>query len=216
MGTRTERLVETLRLDIVMAVFPPGSRLREEALAEQYGVSRTPVREALRILARESLLTYTPRVGYTVASMTVEEMDDLYAVRIAIEEQVAARLISAGQESVLHNLLSYWGDMPQSVAGGDVNLVFEDELFHETLAHACGSTVLPEMLQTINRRMHVVRIRDFVNADRVRLTFQQHSSILRSLLAGDSRLAAAMLRAHIWESHAYVRARFIEDQRGSQ
>src|SRR4051812_32536269 len=97
-STRTERLVELLRHDIILGVWAGGSRLTEEALAERYGVSRTPVREALRTLALESLLDYTPRLGYMVCVINLEEMDDLYAVRITIEEQSAARLAIAGQE----------------------------------------------------------------------------------------------------------------------
>jgi len=213
--TRSERLLETLRMDIAMGALPGGTRLTEEWLAERYGVSRTPVRETLRVLARESLLSYTPRSGYVVQSIDLDEMDDLYAVRIAIEEQSAQRLVSAGQEGILNNLLEFWGDMPEHVTSGDITLVYADEHFHETLATASQSTVLAPMLETINRRLHVLRTRDFVSGDRVRLTFDQHSAILRTLLAGDAKLAQAMLRAHILESHAFVRGSFIE-QRGSQ
>lgn len=211
-ATRTELLVEMLRRDIVMGVWPGGTRLTEEGLAERYSVSRTPVREALRTLSLESLLTYTPRLGYIVEGIDLDEMEDLYAIRIAIEEQSAARLTGAGQESVLNNLLEYWGEIPAAVAGGDLNLVYEDEAFHESLAQASRSSVLPPMLQTINRRLHVLRVRDFMDPERVRLTFNQHAAILESLLKGDTRLAQAMLRAHILESHAFVRARFLQDR----
>lgn len=212
--TRSERLLEMLRLDIVRGLHQGGTRLTEEALAERYGVSRTPVREALRLLTQESLLTYTPRLGYTVESINIAEMDDLYAVRIAIEEQCASRIVLNEDLGALLKLLDYWREVPSSVANGDLNLVFADELFHETLAEASGSTVLPPMLKTINGRLHALRIRDFMNPERVRLTFQQHASILRGLIARDARLARAILRSHIWESHAYVKADFIAGQGG--
>lgn len=211
-ATRSERLLEILRLDIVRGVHRGGERLTEEALAERYGVSRTPVREALRLLAQEALLTYTPRLGYTVQTIEIDEMDDLYTVRIAIEEQCASRIVRHGDFSRLQEMVEYWREPSPSVLSGDLNLVFADELFHETLAEASGSSVLPPMLKTINRRLHGLRIRDFINPDRVRLTFQQHSAILRAILARDDRLADALLRAHIWESHAYVRADFIANQ----
>ena len=213
--TLSERLQEMLRRDIIVGTLSGGTRLTEEALAERYGVSRTPVREALRVLAQESLLSYTPRSGYSVQSIDLSEMDDLYAVRVAIEEQSAARIVSSRQDTILANLLEFWGEMPSQFADGDLNLVYADELFHETLTRASSSTVLPEMLQTINRRLHVLRTRDFISADRVRLTFQQHAAIVRSLLDGDARLAQAMLRSHILESHAFVRDSFLQ-QRGEQ
>ena len=210
--TRSERLVEQLRLDIVRGALPGGTRLIEESLAERYGVSRTPVREALRLLARESLLSYAPRAGYTVRSIDLDEMDDLYVIRCAIEEQTASKIAASGVKGILYNLMEYWGEMPESVAGGDVNLVHADEHFHESLAAAAGSTVLPSMLQQINGRLHVLRIRDFIDPERVRLTFEQHAGILQALLAGDQLLAVARLQAHILESRANVRQRFIEAQ----
>src|SRR3954469_12400367 len=212
--TRSERLVEQLRLDIVRGTLPGGTRLIEESLAERYGVSRTPVREALRLLARESLLSYAPRAGYTVRSIDLDEMDDLYVIRCAIEEQSASKIAASGAKGILHNLMEYWGEMPESVAQGDVNLVHADEHFHESLAAAAGSPVLPSMLQQINGRLHVLRIRDFIDPVRVRMTFEQHAGILHALLAGDQRLAVARLQAHILESRANVRQRFIEAQGG--
>lgn len=208
-ATRTERLLELLRLDIVRGAYAGGTRLTEEALAERYGVSRTPVREALRLLAQEALLVYTPRLGYVVEAVDIDEMDDLYAVRIAVEEQCASRLVCLDDLTRLQEMLDYWKEAPADALNGDINLVFADELFHETLAAASGSSVLPPILKTINRRLHVLRIRDFINPERVRLTFHQHAAILRSLLARDGRLASALLRAHIWESHAYVRSDFL-------
>ena len=203
--TRSEEIAERIRIAIVRNDLPPGARVTEDALAEQYGVSRTPVREALRVLTREALLRYTPRAGYIVVTVDLSEMDDLYTVRVSIEEQAASRLIKIDERSQLQNLLAYWSDMPADVAAGDVNLVFADELFHETLAIASGSTVLPPMLRNINQRLHALRIRDFVDPDRVRRTFDQHAAILRALLDADARTARAMLRAHIWESYAFVR-----------
>lgn len=207
--TRSEEIAERIRLAIVRNELPPGARVTEEALAEQYGVSRTPVREALRVLTRETLLRYTPRAGYAVVAVDLSEMDDLYTVRVSIEEQAAARLVQIDARSQLQDLLTYWSDMPADVVAGDVNLVFADELFHETLAAASGSTVLPPMLRNINQRLHALRIRDFIDPDRVRRTFDQHAAILRALLEADVRTARAMLRAHIWESYAFVRSSVV-------
>lgn len=204
-ATRSELLLERIRLDIVRNDLPGGVRLTEESLAERYGVSRTPVREVLRLLARESLLHYTPRAGYTVASVDLDEMDDLYTVRVAIEEKVGERVASDPCHPSLVQLLAFWSDAPETSAAGDVNLVFADEHFHETLSAASGSTVFPSMLHNINQRLHALRIRDFLDPRRVQRTYEQHAAVLRCLLAGDVRLGAAILRAHIWESHAFVR-----------
>jgi DNA-binding GntR family transcriptional regulator len=205
-ATRTQELQDCIRLDIVRDVLPAGSRLTEEALAERYGVSRTPVREALRVLERESLLRYTPRAGYVVATVDLDEMDDLYAVRVAIEAEVAERIARRDERTTLEELLAFWGNPPPTDEAGDVGLVFADEAFHEALAQASGSAVFPGMLRNINQRLHALRIRDFVSPRRVQRTYDQHAAVLRSLLDGDARLAAAQLRSHIWESRSFVRA----------
>ncbi|HWO93380.1 MAG TPA: GntR family transcriptional regulator [Dehalococcoidia bacterium] len=204
--TRTEDLLERVRLDLVHNAFPPGSRVTEEAIAERYGVSRTPVREVLRVLAREALLSYLPRKGYVVPTMDPDEMEDLYVVRVGIEEQVAARLHRSADVQMLVGLQEVWSSPPEGT-GGNLNVVFADEHFHESLAIASGSTALPPLLRNINQRLHPLRIHDFEDAERVQRTFEQHAAIVSSVLAGDTRLAQAQLRAHILQSYAFVRSR---------
>lgn len=203
--TRSELLLERIRSDIVRNALPPGARLTEEALAERYGVSRTPVREVLRQLARESLLGYAPRIGYTVATVDLPEMDDLYTVRADIEQHIAQRIALDPGNPALEELLRFWEVPSDQYRMGDVHLVFADEHFHETLAETSGSAVFSPLLRNINQRLHVLRIRDFLDPRRVERTYEQHAAVARCLLRGDARLGAAILRAHIWESHAFVR-----------
>ena len=202
-ATRTQQVVDDIRLEIIRNVLPPGTRITEEGLADRYGLSRTPVREALRLLTRESLLVHVPRAYYEVASVNLDEMDDLYSMRVALEERVADRIVANGVVGDLRTLLEFWGE-PPSTNDGDVHLVFADEHFHEALAEASGSTVLPPMLRNINNRLHALRMRDFIDPTRVLRTYEQHSAILHALLDGDARLAASLLRAHIWQSYGFV------------
>ncbi len=164
--TRTQQVVDELRLEILRGRMPAGARITEEGLAERYGLSRTPIREALRLLTRESLLVHVPRAYYEVASVNLDEMDDLYATRVALEERVAERIAARGGGPALDELLAFWGSPPTSTAA-DVLLVFADEHFHEALADASGSTVLPPMLRNINHRLHALRMRDFIDPVRV-------------------------------------------------
>lgn len=203
--TRSEELARLLRVEIVENRLAPGDRLTEEALAERFGMSRTPVREALRVLAREALLEYRPHAGYSVAAVSLDDIDDLYTIRVSIEEQVAARIERIPTLEALEPLEAFWGRAPTEQSP-DLTLVFADEQFHEGLAATSGSVVFSSMLRNVNHRLHVLRIRDFANAERVHRTFEQHASILRALRARDTRLARALLRAHIWQSYSFVRA----------
>ena len=201
--TRTQQAVDRIRLDILRGVLPPGSRITEEGLAERYGLSRTPVREALRMLTRESLLVHVPRAYYEVATVNLSEMDDLYAMRVALEMRVAELVARRGMAAELRALLTFWEVTPRAPQG-DPSLVFDDEHFHEALAAASGSTVLPPLLRNINYRLHALRVRDFIDPQRVIRTYEQHADILRALLKGDARLASSLLQAHIWQSYDFV------------
>ncbi|WP_169786762.1 GntR family transcriptional regulator [Nitriliruptor alkaliphilus] len=204
-ATRTGELVDHLRGDIAAGSFAPGERLTEGALATRYGTSRTPVREALRVLTQEMLLVHVPNWGHRVARLRSTDLDDLYAVRIGIESQSVRRLaLGIGDLTAVRGLLDTWDVGPdQRVA--DVNLVFEDERFHEGLAAAAGGTVLLPLLRQINRRLHSLRMREFVDADRVQRTYEEHASILRAILTGDPTLAAALMHAHILAGQRFVR-----------
>ncbi|MBM4442727.1 MAG: GntR family transcriptional regulator [Candidatus Rokubacteria bacterium] len=205
-ATRTEQAVDELRLEILRSVLPPGTRITEEGLATRYSLNRTPVREALRLLTRESPLVRVPRAHYEVAAVNLDEMEDLYTMRVALEARVAARIAARGADApALRELIEFWGSPPAPIVP-DASLVFADEHFHETLAAASGSTVLQPLLRNITHRLHVLSMRDFVDPQRIVRTYEQHAAILHALLDADGRLAASLLRAHIWQSYVFVRA----------
>ncbi|HWH31557.1 MAG TPA: GntR family transcriptional regulator [Egibacteraceae bacterium] len=209
-ATRTEALTGRIRRDIATNQLPAGMRLTEKGLARRYGVSRTPVREALRSLAQEALLEYAPHTGYRVTRLLLSDLDDLYAVRIAVETHAVRRLAGGvGDRETVEDLLATWSRSPQEApppADADGTLISADEDFHEALASAAGGSVLLETLRTINRRIHAIRMREFIDAERVSRTFEQHAGIARAILAGDPDLAVALMHAHILEGHRYVRA----------
>ena len=202
-ATRTQQVADDIRLEILRNVLRPGTRITEEGLAERYGLSRTPVREALRLLTRESLLVHVPRAYYEVASVNLDEMDDLYTMRVALEERVVERIALRGAGHGLTALVEFW-NTPPAPGGGDVHLVFADEHFHESLAAASGSSVLLPLLRNINHRLHALRMRDFIDPVRIIRTYEQHRAILIALLKNDGRLAAALMRGHIWQSYDFV------------
>ena len=206
--TRAADVVARIRADLIRGLYGAGARLKEGELADRYGTSRTPVREALRTLARAGLLQHRPQAGYVVDTPSLGDMDDLYSIRVAIEEQVASRIVDLADLSALEPLEAFWSaelPPPDALDEPDGSLVFADEQLHEALAEISGSSVFPSLLRDINARIHLLRARDFLDAVRVQRTFDQHAAVLRALRTRDRRLARALLRSHIWESHGYVR-----------
>ena len=113
--TRAADVVARIRADLIRGLYGAGARLKEGELADRYGTSRTPVREALRTLARAGLLQHRPQAGYVVDTPSLGDMDDLYSIRVAIEEQVASRIVDLADLSALEPLEAFWSAEPAPV-----------------------------------------------------------------------------------------------------
>lgn len=214
-STLSDSVYEQLKSDITRWVYKPGERLPEIALTERYGVSRTPIREALRKLERERLVVYVSRQGYTARDLNLRELDDLYQVRIALEElsaELAANVAASGEApSILGELRSTWEERVQETPPPDnPELVHSDEAFHETIALVGGNAYLHRSLQSINESIRIIRIIDFRSADRIDATYQEHARIISHVIEGRATQARHEMRDHIKVSQDNVRANAMQ------
>ncbi len=187
----------------------------EVALTERYGVSRTPIREALRKLERERLVVYVPRQGYTARNLNLRELDELYQVRIALEELsagVAAKTAASGEAaSILGELHSTWEERARETPPPDnPELVHADEAFHETIALAGGNAYLHRSLQSINENIRIIRTIDFRSAHRIDATYREHARIIDHIIEGRAAQARQEMRDHIRVSQENVRANAMQ------
>jgi len=198
--TRSDDVLSALRLAIVRGEIKPGERLTEESVALRFNVSRTPVRECFRRLEQEGLIQHLSYGGCSVRPIDLRETSELYEVRVALEEVSVERASRTAARETLEHLEAVWS---QPEATG-LDVVFADEEFHETIALAGGNGTLHTMLRGINQRLHILRVKDFTAKPRIEATFREHLSIVQAVLRGDTRLATALVRAHILESQAFV------------
>lgn len=208
-GTLGVRIHEQLKSDITNWVYRPGERLKEKEIAERFGVSRTPIRDALRRLENEKLVVYSPQLGYSTRAINIGEFGDLYQVRLALEELsavLAARARPEGEpRRVLEGLQEFWvSGEAEVIVGGDPDMVHRDESFHEGLALIGGNEYLHDSLRAVNGRIRILRITDFASAERTEATFVQHAGILEAVVAGDEERARDLMRSHVLESQANV------------
>ncbi len=186
--------------------FSPAARLGEERLAELYGVSRTPVREALaRLLAdglvqrgEHGLYPYRPRL---------DELGALYELRITLElrgiDRVREGAALRHDRTLLIPELGRWTaarDTPPAPA----EFVGRDEHFHLLLLDSSGNHALTEALSAVNARIRPVRMFDDITADRLTTTIAEHIHIAELVLAGDLEHARDALRSHIADSRDVV------------
>ena len=161
------------------------------------------MREASRRLAQDGLLEHRPRRGYRVPELTSGELDDLYEVRIHLELLSVRRAAAGPGNAAVAELVLVWGAGADTLRPG-TTMLHLDEQFHVGLALATGQRALADTIDSINARIRLVRVRDFLNEDRVRATVIQHRAILDAIVAGDAALAGRLMRRHILESRAFV------------
>lgn len=202
-------IVATLKEHIIHWHYPPEHRLTEVELCKTFNVSRSPVREALRVLATDGFVKKLPNRGYVVRQHNIDEIEELYEVRIALELYAVECLARRGplnenaKEDVVQ-LKRTWTDLLNGSSKKAEELARLDTLFHETLAHAAGNKTLLRHLRTINERLMLFRMIDFDKPDRAKSTCHQHLKILKCITAKDAPGARAAMQQNIDEGRNNV------------
>ena len=210
-ATRGDVAYRAIKRMLLVGEFPLNVRLGEERLAAQVGVSRTPVREAMKRLHAEGLLVVHPEGGFQPWMPEVTVMRHLYEVRAGLELQALQRPGRNGTRhdpAILEPLRDQWARLAeQPRPEPDPNFVLLDEAFHVALALSAGNVIVAEMLSQINDRIRLVRMQDFLTQDRIDDTVDEHLEIALLVLDGDIVTAEARFTAHLAHSMAVVEQR---------
>lgn len=202
-------IVATLKEQIIHWHYPPEHRLTEAELCKTFNVSRSPVREALRVLVTDGFVKKLPNRGYVVRQYNINEIEELYEVRLALELYAVECLARRGplnkhDKEDLVKLKRTWTGLLNGSSKKAEELAKLDTLFHETLAHAAGNKTLLRHLRTINERLMLFRMIDFDKADRAESTCRQHLEILKHIAAKNTRGARAAMQHNIEEGRNNV------------
>ncbi|GHF47080.1 DNA-binding GntR family transcriptional regulator [Amycolatopsis bartoniae] len=192
-------IARQLREAIMTGSLPPGAQLGETELAAQFQVSRGPLREAMQRLVSEGLLRSEPHRGLFVIDLEPEDIQDIYAARMAIERQAVLRVVRRpDREVVAEALTETVHDMADATAARDWSGVSEaDNRFHEVLVAASGSKRLQRMSQTLltETRMCLSALRLTYAEDEERVT--EHMQITEAIRRGEGQRAIALLETHM-------------------
>jgi DNA-binding GntR family transcriptional regulator len=191
---------------IVQFELRPKERLTEVQLAHEFATSRTPVREALFKLEREGWVVNRPHQGYTVRDFSLEELDDIYEVRIALE-WLSVRLACANMPTDdLERLITFWSDPTANASLDPLVMLRCDEDFHVAIAAGTGNQELVRHLQNTNERIRIIRRIDFTKEERVQQTFREHAHILSLIRRKDVETAQKAMEGHIRISKGSINA----------
>ncbi|WP_405776364.1 GntR family transcriptional regulator [Streptomyces sp. NBC_00859] len=184
-----------IRDDIISGVFERGGRLTEEVLARRYGVSRVPVREALRTLESEGFVVTRRHAGACVAEPTEREAADLLEIRMLLEPMGAARAAQRRTEAhlkVLRGLVRLGQERARRGQGEDLRSL--GGWFHETLAQASGSSALTTLLGQLRQKISWMYAVD--QPVRPVVSWAEHGSIVDAVARGDADRARALTAVH--------------------
>lgn len=183
----------------------PGDRVSETELAQRTAVSRTPLRAALQRLEREGFLKLLPRLGWQVAPLDFDVMDELYDLRTLIECEAARHLAEHEQRPELRQLADLWL-LPAAERLADAAEVGAlDESFHALLVQGSGNREMARVHREITERIRIIRRLDFTKPARIDATYDEHARILRAITRRRTDEAQRLLRAHIQQSKLEVR-----------
>ncbi|MFJ9647509.1 GntR family transcriptional regulator [Streptomyces sp. NPDC004244] len=200
-----------IRDDIVSGAFEPGGRLTEEVLARRYGVSRVPVREALRTLESEGFVTTRRHAGACVAEPTEQEAADLLELRMLLEPLAASRAArrrTEGHLKVLRGLVRLGQERARQGRGEDLRAL--GSWFHETLAQASAS---PGLIALLAQMRHKVAWMYVVQAPaRPVECWAEHGAIVDAVARGDAERARALTALHAERTTGAYRLRVRTSQ----
>ena len=193
-----ELVCENIRQAIIDGTFSPGERLMEIQLADEMGVSRTPVREAIRKLELEGLVTMIPRRGAEVAQITEKSMNDVLEVRRAMDALCVELACDRITPEELQDLKKACDTFEAAVKTDDIKQIAQaDVALHDIIVQATGNQRLIQLVNNLSEQMYRYRfeyIKDFSQHERL---VEEHKVIYESIVKKDKETASNMAKVHI-------------------
>jgi DNA-binding GntR family transcriptional regulator len=207
-GSATEAVADALREAILEGAIEPGTWLREDSIARELGVSRTPVREALRRVADEGLVTKTAHSGSIVASLSFDDILALYVVRAELEGLAARLAAQRPPRGLVEDLQRVHEKMISSVASGALDSLPDLNLeFHRKIRLAAGNSYLERFLLQVEHAVRRLRESTLSTLSRAEEVSHEHGAIIEAIARQEPEAAAKAARVHMLHARdARIRA----------
>lgn len=193
--TLREKILETIRDAILQGTLKPGERVSEPELADRFGISRTPIREAFRQLESEGYLTVTPRKGAVVTSLSERDIEEFYAIKIILEG-FAAKMAAEKLTTKDIERLETINDRLQLIAeeGNVKNFFRVHNEFHEVFIKAAGNEKLYEMINQLVMRFKRLRLASLAVPGRMEISVEEHRKMIDAFKNQDGDRADNLVR----------------------
>lgn len=198
--TYQEEAYEFVKEQILNLELKPGEFITDQQIATRLKISRTPVREAFRRLQHEGLLVYTPRRGWKVYTLTLEDIHEIFDIKVSIESMVARK--AAEQQCKDQKLCAVLKEtlekMRLAANHNDIDGWIEaDPILHETIFQMANNRRAHKIIENINDQWHRVRIGFVARTEHLNESFVEHEEFVTAILEGDGALAESLMAEHL-------------------
>lgn len=203
-----DELADRLREMIVQGVLPPGEKFPEKQMTEQFGVSRTPLREALKVLAAEGLVKLTQNRGATVTAVTVEDLDEVFPVMAALEALSGELACQHITDQEITQIRALHDEMIEHYSNSDLpNYFRSNEEIHETILRAARNPTLSALYRSVAGRVRRARYLANMSGGRWKDAVEEHETIIAALEQRDGKKLTGILRTHLENKLDAIRVR---------
>lgn len=200
-----EEVAERLRTAIFAHELAPGSWVDEQALADQFGISRTPMREALKVLASEGLVILKPRRGCYVAELSDADLDEVFPIMALLEGRAAYEAATKASAADIARLEKVHADLERHAASGDTNRFFEaNDTFHTALQDIAGNRWLKQLIEDTRKVIRLTRRQSLEVEGRIHESMLEHRQVMAALKRRDPNEAGRAMHDHLLSGRAAI------------
>ncbi|MCY9176166.1 GntR family transcriptional regulator [Bacillus inaquosorum] len=205
-----------LKKMIFNGTFKPGERINETQLAKSFGVSRSPIREAMRLLEKDGLLKADDRNGFSITSLTAKDVDEIYKIRIPLEQLAVELVIDEANEEELAILEKQLEETEKAIHNGteDTEIISLNQKFHELLVDFSHNRHLKNLLEHVNDLIHFCRILNYTGDHRAETILSEHRKIFEEVKKKNKEAAKQYVMAHFNHDCEHLK-RVLEEGKGN-
>lgn len=193
-----QEVAERLRQRIFAHELPPGTWIDEQKLAEQYGISRTPLREALKVLASEGLVELKPRRGCYVTEISAQDLDDIFPLMAMLEGRCASDAVKRAKRADIEALKAIHDALEKSARDGKIDAFFEaNQEFHRKIQELAGNRWLLMVIQDLRKVLKLSRLHSLSIEGRLQQSLDEHRAIMAAIQAGQPEEAEKAMQDHL-------------------
>lgn len=199
------KVFKYIKSQIISGAYGPGETLLESKLADELGVSRTPIREAIRLLEMEGLIETTTKKGAIVLGISQQDVEDIYAIRQLVEGLAARWAAERLSAADLKELQKTYELMEFYAQKHEVEEIAElDNKFHQMIYEAAGSKILYLTLRNLHQYVQIARLKSLSMQNRLPLTLSEHHAILEAFEAKNANAAEKAMTEHVRKAYLNI------------